>query len=82
VPVRAGYEFAGWFSGATQVTAETVCNLSADQILTAQWTATALLRVKQGNDIKIASGIYVKGGSIRQVTALYSVENGVVKQGV
>ena len=41
VPTKTGYEFAGWFVGDTQYTAETVYTVDGDTTLTAHWTASA-----------------------------------------
>ena len=38
IPTRDGYEFAGWFLGETEVTAETVFDGDSDVTLTAKWT--------------------------------------------
>ncbi len=37
-PTRDGYEFAGWFLGETEVTAETVFDGDSNVTLTAKWT--------------------------------------------
>ena len=37
-PTRDGYEFAGWFLGETEVTAETVFDGDSNVTLTARWT--------------------------------------------
>ena len=81
-PTRAGYDFLGWFSGNARITSATTVNLTADQTLVAQWEARAVLRLKEGGSVKMVSGIYAKDGTIKQVTEVYSVQNGVVKQGV
>ena len=36
---RTGYTFDGWYDGSTKVTADTVVKITADQTLTARWTA-------------------------------------------
>lgn len=36
---RTGYTFDGWYDGSTKVTADTVVKTTADQTLTARWTA-------------------------------------------
>ena len=36
---RTGYTFNGWYDGSTQVTADTDVKITADQTLTAKWTA-------------------------------------------
>lgn len=85
-PTRAGYAFLGWFtaqSGGTQVTASTTVTITAAQTLYAHWKVQAILRVKSGSSVSVANMIYVKSGaSVTQVLGVYSVSNGVVKQGV
>ena len=36
---RTGYTFDGWYDGSTKVTAGTIVKITADQTLTAKWTA-------------------------------------------
>lgn len=82
-PTRTGYEFLGWFSGNIQITESTTVTITAAQTLTAHWKVKAVLRIKSGNTVTMATSIYSKSGStVTQIIGVYSVENGTVKQGV
>ncbi len=85
-PTMSGYKFLGWYtsaSGGTQVTSSTTVSITAAQTLYAHWEPMAILHLKQGSTVTDVTQIWVKDGStIKQVIACYSVENGVVKQGI
>ena len=82
-PTKSGYEFLGWYSGNTRITSSTSVTITADQTLTAHWKILAALHLKSGSNVTTISTIYYKNGStISQVIGVYSVSDGVVKQGI
>lgn len=85
-PVRSGYAFLGWFTdpdAGTEVKAEDTVDITADTILYAHWDAMSILHIKDGNDIITCTNIQVvDNGTVRKIIGCYSVEDGVVHQGV
>lgn len=89
-PVRSGYEFLGWYtatSGGTQVTEEDTVSITANQILYAQWKPMSILHLVDNGTERTITNIRVVetvGGTkyVRKVIGCYSVENGVVRQGL
>lgn len=85
-PTRNGYKFLGWYTnatGGTKITSSTTVSITAAQTLYAHWEVLAILRVKSGSTITTYTQIYVKSGSsVKQVLGVYSVQDGVVKQGI
>ena len=85
-PVRSGYAFLGWFTdpdAGTEVKAEDTVSITADQILYAHWEAMSILHVKDGETIRTITNIQaVENGTVRKIIGCYSVEDGVVHQGV
>lgn len=85
-PVRQGYDFLGWFTDpntGTEVTASDTVSITADQTLYAHWKAMSILHVVSEADEKTITNIkVVESGTVRNIISCYSVEGGVVRQGV
>lgn len=85
-PVRSGYAFLGWFTdpdAGTEVKAEDTVDITQDTILYAHWEAMSILHVKDGETIRTVTNIQaVENGTVRKIIGCYSVEDGVVHQGV
>lgn len=86
-PIRTGYSFTGWNThadgtGTTYSPGDTF-QLTSAITLYAQWEAMSILHVVSGDSAKTITNIKVKDGeNIRNIIGCYSVEDGVVRQGV
>lgn len=85
-PVRSGYAFVGWFTdpdAGTEVKDTDTVSITANQTLYAHWEAMSILHVKDGETIRTITNIQaVENGTVRKIIGCYSVEDGVVHQGV
>lgn len=94
-PTRQGYGFLGWFtsaSGGTQVTSGTSVSITSNQTLYAHWEPLSILHyvgteiggTKQERTITNIKVVETVNGSkvVRSIIGCYSVENGVVRQGL
>ena len=85
-PTRAGYRFLGWWAtvlGNTEITPESTVTATASHTIYARWEAMSVLRYVGGGEAKTITNIkVVESGTVRNIVGCYSVESGVVKQGV
>lgn len=86
-PVRSGYAFTGWNTapdgtGTTYASGDIV-EIVSDLTLYAQWEPMSILHVVSEADEKTITNIkVVESGTVRNIISCYSVEGGVVRQGV
>ena len=85
-PVRSGYAFLGWFTeaeGGTEITESSTVQTAADQTLFAHWDPMSILHLASGGETVTVTQIYaVEEGQVKRVLGCYSVEDGVVRQGI
>lgn len=86
VPTRSGYAFLGWFTdrdGGTEVDEDTIVTSLETYTVYAHWEPMSILHVVSGGTAVTVTKIFVVGsGNVKRVIGCYSVENGVVKQGI
>jgi len=85
-PTRAGYRFLGWWAtvlGNTEITPESTVTATGNHTIYARWEPLSVLRYVGGGEAKTITNIkVVESGTVRNIVGCYSVESGVVKQGV
>ena len=92
IPERSGYAFMGYFSGEGGAgtkyynedgSSAANADFDADTTLHAYWEAMSILHVADGGETKTVTNIQVvENGTVRKIIGCYSVEDGVVRQGV
>jgi uncharacterized repeat protein (TIGR02543 family) len=85
-PVRSGYDFQGWFTAATdgeEIHAEDTVKITNSRADFAQWEAMSILHLVSGDEALTITNIKVVAGeTVKNVIGCYSVEDGVVRQGI
>ncbi|MBQ3276574.1 MAG: InlB B-repeat-containing protein [Oscillospiraceae bacterium] len=86
VPERSGYAFLGWYPtiySESRITETTTVTATADHTIYARWEAMSVLHLAENGEAKTVTDIQVvDGGTVRNIVGCWSVENGVVRQGV
>ena len=85
-PTRSGYAFVGWFTAAvdgTQLLATDTVKITQNRTYYAQWEPMSILHLVNGGTVTTVTNIkVVEENTVKNVIGVYSVENGVVKQGI